>query len=186
MRSKKDGQKIAGSEGRITPSQIASALGLRKDAPPEPTQKLSPAQARAKAEGKPIPELPEDAAPEVHTIPGGSREALELWGGAGHPDMPVGVEEGMAPPEPKPKSEGWEGDAPERQPMTTSPEASAARAEAERLRAEARESVRGTIKRGVAALESNDPARIQRAESEARDALTFGEKVKRALKVERF
>lgn len=108
----KDGRPT-GVKGRISAQSIRDALGLGGPEPETRPPKLTPAQVRAKAEGKPIPEGPPDY--ETTVIKGG-RDAWEYLGRPdvaspppGSPDgTPVGPEFTPREKEPAPVNADWD------------------------------------------------------------------------------
>jgi hypothetical protein len=95
--------------GRVTRESIATALGLGGPEPEARAPKLTPAQARAKAEGKPLPPAPADW--EETVIKGGR----DVWEFLGKPslDAPEGTPQGHAlpsepPPKPQPQRTNWD------------------------------------------------------------------------------
>jgi hypothetical protein len=154
------GMPLPGSEKVVPRSAIAAALGLPSGKPPEPmAPPLSPAQERAKREGKPIP--PGDETYERITIAAG-RDVLEAFGGEGAAsELPVGVEAELGPPKPKPerRSDGEALNAP-------SPEEEAATA-AEEARAMAVEHTRRMAIRTKHVIDYGTPEQKAAAAEEA-------------------
>jgi hypothetical protein len=153
---KRDGEHIPGTAGKMSAQTIRDMLGL-KPAPKPVSTPLSPAQARAKAEGKPIP--PSGVEFEQTTIPAG-RDAIELLG-IDPADLPVGSEAGLAPPRKPPRERADAGalNAP-------SPEESAA-AKAEELRQMAQEHVRRQAIRTKHAIDNGTPEQKAAAAEDA-------------------
>jgi hypothetical protein len=95
--------------GNISAASIAAALGLGGAEPEVRAPKLTPAQARAKAEGKTPPPPPPDF--ETTVIQGGR----DVWEFLGKPPLeaPEGTPQGQAlptepPPKPQPQRANWD------------------------------------------------------------------------------
>jgi len=175
-RAPKDG-RILGS-GVVKAAEIATGLGLGGPEPDvKPTQKLTPAQARAQAEGKPLPPSPEGF--ETVTIKGGQ----DAWEHLGRPALenPPGTPDGSPlpvieerPPTAEPQRVDWEKIDRERDSEAQAPSPAEA---AEQLRQDARAHVERQIERVKQANASGDPDRKRRAAEEAEASASVVRKV---------
>lgn len=178
LREPKDGQIIPGSQRRVSAASVAEALGLKPEPPPEPPMADSPHAARLRSEGK-VKEADEvmEAAKQsfiVRTIPAG-REIHDMWGA---PELPIGAEEGMSPPEPNRKG------GPPSVVNAPSPEESAAelRHEARELAREADRHAERSMERAVDARTfSGSPATVKQADADVTAAFSARDMVKKVF-----
>lgn len=112
LRERRDGAHI-GPKRTVSARQIASLLGLKDAPPPEPPIPDSPAAARLRSEGKAKEaDALMEAAKEHHAervLPAGRDVMAAL--GVRPEELPVGVEQELGPPPPKPhREDGWQPD----------------------------------------------------------------------------
>jgi len=164
----------------VSADALRSALGIGGPEPEVRAPKLTPAQQRAKDEGKPVPPAPADF--ETTVIEGG-RAAWEYLGKPaleappGSPDgTPVPVE---PPPRSEPQRTDWakiDGEQAEPQPRAPTPNEAA-----EELRQMAREHVRRQMVRTEEVRRSGTPEQKKAAAEEAERTVSLVNRIRERL-----